>query len=330
MDIEKLLAPFVFSTSLASCNPDYSIVTSQELVTTYDDDECVWVDSFTQQEGTTGTDIVWVIDKSGSMVEETDKTLEGIHTMMNNLPQYGWQLNMIAIHPNAAYDQHAPLTPGATYEDLEELYSSMSRGSVVEEKGFEALMVYIDENSFTRTWMRENASLLAVFASDEDDESFEEQDLSNEESVDRFVSWYETKRDTVDLASIVITDTPCGSDASERGERYIQATDYFNGALIDFCNASWASGVRDVANAIEPYGYWQFSKTPMEETIVIFVDDKYFPRVDENGQEQWFYEENARVSKQFVIFNTIPEVGSKVTIGYNVDLTTTNNVCPSQ
>ncbi len=329
--LEKLLGSTVLLGSLQGCQQDFGLIVNREVREDFKDTEdtqeyeehldCPWLESFVQKDGIYGTDILWAIDKSGSMSEYTEeKILNGITSMLDALPPLGWQIFMFALHPDAAYDQQPPLLPGATRTDVEDRYDHMSRGSITSEKGFEAVQTFTENNGYARSLLRPDATLLTVFVSDEDDESYDEE-LSDEEAADLFVGWYDAKQEHKALTSIVINeDSTCGSGASERGTRYINATTYFEGTLLDFCADSWEAGVRDVANAIEPYGYERLEYVSIENTIRVFVDEQLQER-----DVDWTYD----LQKNTVFFQNIPETGSSVDIIYNIDTRSTNNVCPA-
>ena len=52
----------------------------------------VWVDSFEQPFTMDGIDIVWLIDKSGSMNQHSQAVVDGIEQMMLSLPPAGWRV----------------------------------------------------------------------------------------------------------------------------------------------------------------------------------------------------------------------------------------------
>ena len=73
----------------------------------------VWIDSFEQPYSFNGVDILWVIDRSGSMNDNDPELLAGIEAMMNALPSSGRRLNMTsASPPQARNDALFPLVPG--------------------------------------------------------------------------------------------------------------------------------------------------------------------------------------------------------------------------
>ena len=104
----------------------------------------VWVDSFVQPVATEGYDILWVIDRSGSMNSHDANLLLGIETMMNVLPQTQWRLVMINISSmNSANHQDFPLIPGDTLADAQSMYAGL--GGSGREEGFKSLQTYIQE-----------------------------------------------------------------------------------------------------------------------------------------------------------------------------------------
>ena len=129
---------FVFGLLSCSCTQDYAIVTGEtktivvtETVTetetiieteivevevevpvyievevpvyigdTADDDPgLIWVDSFTQHMSIDGIDILWVIDRSGSMGRYNAELLAGVEAMLHALPVSDWRLVMISADP---------------------------------------------------------------------------------------------------------------------------------------------------------------------------------------------------------------------------------------
>ena len=59
----------------------------------------IWIDSFTQHMSVDGIDILWVIDKSGSMSRFNDELLAGIEAMMLALPASDWRLVIMSADP---------------------------------------------------------------------------------------------------------------------------------------------------------------------------------------------------------------------------------------
>jgi hypothetical protein len=266
----------------------------------------IWVDSFTQTNSVNGVDILWVIDTSGSMNAHDAQLLLGIDTMLNALPVSGWRLVMIpADHRLAETESQFPLVPGDGIAEAEDMYSLMQRGS--REEGFDSVYAYIVNNPYAATWMRPDAALLVVFVSDEDEQSSNYLPGSLE-----FISWYTSQRlGNVFVSSIINVDLSYSvclvpPPVSEIGMEYMTATSYFSGVIVDICTEDWSPGVADAAVQIEPIEKIVLTKTPVTETIRVFIDTQ--------PSSEWYYVE----SENAVYFTVVPSGGSLVEVGYVV------------
>ena len=167
------------------------------------------------------------------------------------------------------------------------------------EQGFDASYEYIINNPYAPTWMRHDAALLVVFVSDEDDQS--------DMSVSQFTNWYTNLRPSVFLASIVHldpTESICNSLSMFTGQNYIDATNYFNGVIVDICSEDWTPGVTDASNQVEPYEWYGLTYTPIEDSIRVFIDHA--------PNQKWYYEP----SDNTVYFTELPPAGAWVEIAY--------------
>ena len=313
----------LLSFGMLSCNHDYTVMTREpevievevevpvyievEVPTGIPTEEVeVWVDSFIQVRAVDGVDIVWVIDTSGSMGSYQPQLLAGIELMMNALPGSGWRLVMISTDPDeAATEAQFPLVPGDDIIDAEDMYAMMNSGPG--EKGFDAIMSYMETNPYAATWMRPDAALLVVFVSDEDDQS----DVLV--SAADFVNWYVARRfGNVFLASIVMQEeaySECEgpSYGSQAGLTYMSATSMLFGTIVDICSEDWTPGVADATTQIEPYESKELSKKPVVPTIRVFIDGSL--------SWDWTYDEPSNT----VHFSTIPAGGSLVEVAYVID-----------
>ena len=91
------------------------------------------------------------------------------------------------------------------------------------------------------------------------------------------------------------------------GDRYIDATNYFGGTVVDICSLDWAPGVQAAAIQVQPYDSWELSHIPIEDTLIVFVDFVEFT--------DWTYD----VLSNRVNFDITPPEGSLVEIGYVID-----------
>ncbi len=289
---------------VAGCQPDYGIV--GEVGTEYVYVEVpkeelpteIWVDSFIQPTSMEGVDILWVIDTSGSMHDDEPRLLAGIDAMMNSLPAQGWRLNMISNSPPHVHtDAQFPLVPGDTLADAQAMFYNMKGG--VYEMGFDALEAYLYHNPYANQWMRDEAALLVVFVSDEEDQS--------NQSVAEFVNYYTGLRDHVFLASIVHLDPAeslCNMSAYNTGYNSIDATQQLGGVVVDICSEDWAPGVQDASAQVEPYEELKLTHRPIKNEIYVFING--VPNYD------WYYVR----SDNTVYFDIIPESNDLVEIAY--------------
>lgn len=304
---------------LLSCSPDYGLhykVIQYEIIEeinetviiedTSPDYQNIWVDSFIQPAAINGVDIIWVIDPSGSMSSYQPAVLNGINTMMNALPQQGWRLTIIPSDRRRSETlQLFPLLPGDTPEMAEAMYQQAMNGAF--EAGFDSLYSYININSYSSTWMRDDAAILTVFVSDEEEQS--QTYFSNTPS---FLSWYANLRQYTYVSSIINlpeneTICPGGHNPTNVGHEYIIAANTFNGSVIDICSTDWSAGVLAASNQITPFEYYDLTKTPLEAGyIYVFANGEYY--------NDWYYQQN----ENRIYFSVLPEGNTLVEIAYYI------------
>ena len=317
-----------FLSALLSCTQDYAVINSQEPETivvteTITETEVVevevpvyvevevpvnegviWVDSFTQHMSIDGIDILWVIDRSGSMSRYNSELLAGIEAMLTALPVSDWRLVMISADPRkSVISTEFPLVPGDDIDDAAAMLTTLT--SAPYEEGFNSVYDYINLNPYSSTWMRPEAGLLVVFVSDEDEQS----DASYPTPSD-FLSWYGSLRmGSVFMASVVNVGEPetlCSHSVNpiDVGNRYMEATNFLGGTIVDICSDDWAPGVTDATNSIEPYEYLTLTHKAELDSIRVFINGTL--------NDDWYYQE----SDNTVYFTVIPAAGQLVEIGY--------------
>ena len=310
----KLLVAFAVAV-LTGCSPDYSIITGGSTEVVYQevpvyvyeevpaDPGEIWIDSFIQPQSVDGVDIIWVIDTSGSMNIYDEELLAGIEAMMLALPSSGWRLAMMSNDPaEASIEAQFPLVPGDSLQDAIDMYTAMGRGH--REEGFDAAYEYLVNNSYAQTWLRQDAALLVVFVSDEEDQSDDHFPL-----VSQFTSWFSSQRNgSAYVASIVNVeqaDSVCERTPSvyNIGYRYMEATNYFGGTVVDICAGDWSPGVTDASTRIEPSESWPLTHEPIEESIRVFINGAL--------NYDWYYS----ATDNTIYFTVIPGGNDLVEIG---------------
>ncbi len=265
----------------------------------------IWVDSIRQVAALDGVDIFWIIDPSGSMNNDQENIINGIHHMMMNLPEVGWRLMILPSDYRMVGDLTTfPIVPGDTIADVEHMYSLHMAGAY--EAGFDAAYEYIIFNPYASTWLRNDASALFVFVSDE-----EEQSNHHFSSHYDFISWVSSFRQNVFVASIVnvdSVDSVCATPppAMNVGFNYMDVTNYFSGNVIDICSEDWSAGVAQASTQITPYEYIDLTHVPMDPAwIYVYVDGIQ--------NSDWYYEP----AENRVYFTVIPPANSLVEVAYN-------------
>ena len=265
----------------------------------------IWIDSFEQPNATAGVDVIWVIDPSGSMTSHRTRLLAGISDMMAAMPAVSWRLTIITADPRySVSDVDFPLLPGDGAAEAQAEYASSVTGAL--EQGFEAVYEYIENNPMASSWMRDDASLLVVFVSDE-----EEQSTSSFPMVSDFTDWLDEKRSSVYVASIVNHDpsvSTCNYSPINNGDRYMAASNHYSGQIVDICSEDWSGGVLDAANGAVPYSSYPLSHTPLYvDNIVVFVDGSVY------HDAYWDY----KPATNRIEFILEPPGGSLVEIAYH-------------
>jgi len=316
--------------SLFSCTQDYSVINSKEpetivITETITETETVevkvevpvyvevevpvnegviWVDSFTQHMSVDGIDILWVIDRSGSMGIHNASLIAGVEAMIAALPTADWRLVMISADPRKSITStEFPLVPGDDAEDAADMLATLT--SAPYEEGFNSVYEYMVLNPYSSTWMRPEAGLLVVFVSDEDEQSTVEYP-----AVSDFMSWYQSQRmGSVFMASIINVEadyTLCDypPNPMDVGDRYMEATSLLGGVVVDICDTDWSPGVTDATHSIEP----------VEEILLTHKAETDSIRVFINGSlnHDWVYSETYNT----VYFTVLPAAGHLVEVGY--------------
>ena len=144
-----------------------------------------------------------------------------------------------------------------------------------------------------------------VFVSDEEEQSDDHFPL-----VSQFTSWYSNQRNgSAYVASIVnveVADSVCSPSPSSMniGDRYMEATNYFGGTIVDICSGDWSPGVADAATRLEPHEDIELTYEPIEDSIRVFIDGSL--------NYDWYYQS----SDNTVYFTVIPAGNSLVEVGY--------------
>jgi hypothetical protein len=263
----------------------------------------VWADSFIQPSATDGYDILWVIDRSGSMSNHDPELLLGIEEMLNSLPlDTGWRLGIISTDPDESLTNSTfPLVPGDDIVDATAALNALGNGyyGPPMEKGFDSVYTYMELGAYSTTWMRSSAALLVVFVSDEDEQSFDW-------TANDFYDWITTKRSRVLISSIVGLDE--SSCADQVGEKYLEVTQALNGVEIDICDTDWTPGVAEASKPFEPIEWIELGRVPIADSVTVFYDGVL------QDASVWSYD----TATNTVYFSPLPNGGVLVEVVYSI------------
>ena len=262
----------------------------------------IWVDSFTQPKISNGVDILWVIDGSGSMSGDYPKVIQGISDMLGFLPMISWRLMIMSMtgYETAAIEG-LPLIPGDSEQDALNMFAQNVQGN--HEQGFDAVLRFIEDSPDASSWLRNDAILLIVFVSDEDDAS-----ISSFVTPDMFGNWLDTQRQNVYVSSIINLHpdvSECNEYTHVVGRRYTELTNRYNGQIVDICSDDWSQGVADASNQIQLREFLELTHIPSDSNhIYVFVDGVEY--------HDWHYD----ATSNKVVFDVIPREESLVEIAY--------------
>ena len=273
--------------------------------TAEDDPGLIWVDSFTQHMSTDGIDILWVIDRSGSMNRYNPELLAGVEAMLHALPVSDWRLVMISADPTRSITStEFPLVPGDDIDDAAAMLATLAMAPW--EEGFNSVYEYVNHNPYSSTWMRPEAGLLVVFVSDEEEQSEVEYPMPAD-----FLGWYGSLRmGSVFMASVVnvasaISECTHPVSPIDIGNRYMDATHMLSGVVVDICSEDWSPGVTDATHSIEPIEQVALTHQAVADSVRVFINGS----LDAYG---WYYQE----SDNTVYFTAVPTADQLVEIGY--------------
>ncbi len=264
----------------------------------------VWSQSYVQPSLGNGVDILWVVDPSGSMNGNWAQVVLGVEQMMLALPtNIAWRLEIISADAYRARRLESfPILPGDSILVAQQHLQNNVVGYT--EEGFDAVKEYLSYNADAHQWLRPNVSLLIVFVSDENDYSTQ--------SVAQFTSWITYQRPQVFVASIVNVDpiiSLCPHDFNPNldiGLKYIAASNYFNGDVIDICTPDWSTGVAQALQQVHLIDEIQLDYTPVDiDHIEVLVDNVIWT--------DWSWDE----PNNKIVFTTIPPEGSIISVSYN-------------
>ena len=258
-------------------------------------------------------DVLWVIDKSGSMNQFQTNLSTNISSFMNAFAATGADYNMAVITTDRWTFNTilTPFTPNVEAE-LASLVVTGIMGSGME-RGIE--MSYRSLNSATAagpggSFFRADATLIVIYVSDEQDWS--SPGWSN------YITFFDNIKPIGQFVPYgVIADAPSGCTYTYNGYPrnltpgwgYWDLIDHYGGSWYSICAVDWGVQLQDLAGEVTGRRLFELDESdPIETTIEVTV----------NGQvaTDWTYDSTVNA----VAFDEghIPEEGQTIEINYAV------------
>ena len=269
----------------------------------------LWVQSVVQPKLANGIDILWVVDPSGSMMDDMPRVVDGVAQMMAALPtNIFWRLEIISTDRLVNANMSSfPLLPGDSASDAQSSLNNNVSGH--REGGLESVHKFTTENIDALQWLRHDAALLIVFVSDENDHSHPASSINDPTS---FISWVQNYRETVYVTAIVNQDvsiSECPSQFNPNldvGIAYMDVANYFGGVIIDICAEDWSQGVAQASSQLQLVDEIKLDYVPVsDQHIEVFVRGVIW--------NDWIYDATSNT----IFFTVTPTEDSLIEVVYN-------------
>ena len=273
------------------------------------------VEECSEQPAKPMTDIVFIVDNSGSMTEEQANLANNFEYFIYKLQTSNadYQIGVITTDQNSFQGEViTPDTLNAVEKFTDEAVAGT--GGSGTERALQMLYNCVQPGgncSEDEDFMRDDALFAGIIVSDEPDQSA----LTPEAYVDYF--W--TLKDDPDMIKIhaiagAVPVPTCPTCASA-GFGYDEAVELTEGTYLDVCADDWGAALTAIAeSSIQDLSLFKLSEDPVEDTIKVYVDNaqRY------NGW--WYTGHEEDLGNNAVKFQDeyIPEGGSEVRIEYVV------------
>jgi len=269
--------------------------------------ESLVIDSFTQ-DGIMGSDILFVIDNSGSMSQNQTQLSNNFDTFINTLSVSGYDYQIAFITTDQSTfegDIITPLTPDPVAEAMSQIASIGYHGSAYErgmDQSWNATASGGDAGPGS-TFLRDDTKLVVIYISDEDDFST----VSPSTMETRLLS---LKSDpTMAVAHAVAGDVPggcTGNGNATAGTDYHDLVTAMGGTFLSICAEDWGTPMEELARESLAVNTFFLSDNPIEDTISAEVDGII--------STDWTYDSSANG----ITFSPVPGEGSTVDVTYAV------------
>jgi len=220
-------------------------------------------------------DILFAIDKSGSMTEEARHLSDAIQDFITEIDQatQDWQIGVVT-RDNGCFNNGIilPTTP-----NFGQVFRDAATGIQLGQDDLTEALLELSYNALTRTgpaecndgFVRYGAVLHMIMISDEPEQSGQPWDY--------WVNLYKGNMwdpQALVISSVVDQFNSCGSGAAG----YVEASNDTGGLILDVCNSNWGLFVADLGQAsIAAVQSYVLAAVPDPASIVVEVDGVAYP-----------------------------------------------------
>jgi hypothetical protein len=250
-------------------------------------------------------DLIWIIDNSNSMLTWQTRLGVNMASFMNTFLLYvqDYQIAFITTDDPTFVGSSIDSNTGDPLLQSISRISSIGTGGNGVERGIENLRVCIDIGD-CKTWLRHNSELVAIFVSDEPDQSLLPTNV--------FINFFDSIRPNAFTPFGIIGDLPngCGGPAwpAQPGWGYWQLIDHYSSQWWSLCDLNWGDQMEEVAQSIALQSIFPLQEPdPVIDSIEVWV----------NGQinEDWEYD--ASNNSVTFDFEVVPGPGDNIEVSYS-------------
>ena len=274
-------------------------------------DPKVWADYLEQPAETTNLDVLVVLDTSCSMYDDYDRVGSGLVTLRNDIDGLVENSNFGFITTSVANpDFHGPFDSSQTLDIL--MTPAQLEPQMDNEAGFGSMYSWYNGG---QTFLRDDASLLTIFISDEEEQSGLSPDLWYDEflsgiKVDENGDPVSDKMDVIAITTLPGPGQSCDSSvSSDIGCNYIKLVrDHYNKEPVDLMSPGWEDWLAGASFLTRIEEQIALTHQPIVNSIKVYVNGG-----NPISAADWDYLPETNI----VRLNFTPEHEDDIVVAYN-------------
>ncbi len=282
-----------------------------------------WAIDEWQQAGENATDILFVVDNSGSMGPFQSDLATNFSSFIQIVEalEVDYQVGVVStdLNDSGVLQGTIPFITPNTPDPAGSFSANVNLGSTgsAVEKGFDAAYLALsspntDPGGPNSGFLREEAGLYLIFVSDEQEQST----LLGGGDPAAYVAWFQSLK--ANPSRVVLSDITgglTGGGCAQSGSDYVAASLMTGGLSTSICTPDWISSLSSLAwLAQSQTNAFELSETPVEDTIEVRLssDGINFAHVSTG----WAYDDQMNA----VVFDLdhVPDNGDIIEVGYSI------------